>query len=101
MSLTNEKGKEEQVSDVDKESWGPLWNEINDAFNAYLNVTPSLEHLQGSKFFVCDDNHRLQAWRSYISKNYNDKRDWHVMIQREELVLPCILCMILTSTCFF
>jgi len=64
--------------DADKESWGLLWNAKNDVFNAYLNATPGLEHLQSSMFFVCDGNHRLLAWKSYISKNYRDNEKWHV-----------------------
>jgi len=31
MSITNEQGKEEQLSNASKELWGPLWNEKNNA----------------------------------------------------------------------
>jgi hypothetical protein len=80
VSLTNEEGNQEMVSDADKLLWGPIWNEKNDHFNAYLNATPGLEKFQNSKFFVCDGNHRLLAWKSYISKNFKDNKDWHVAV---------------------
>jgi len=78
VSITNEQGEEESVIDDDKASWGPYWNEENDIFNALLRVFPELQHLQNSKFFVCDGNHRLLAWSSYISHYHQANRNWHV-----------------------
>lgn len=80
VSLTNEQGEVEMVSDVEKESWGPLWNAENDAFNTILNGTPGLEKYQSSKFFVCDGNHRLLAWSAYIQHNHSNDRDWHISV---------------------
>jgi len=98
--VTNEQGDQEQVSNANKELWGPLWNEKNDVFNAYLNSTPNLEHLQSSKFFICNDNHQLLAWKSYISKNYKDEEKWHVAVDsiildtKGRIGLAMMLCMI-------
>jgi len=80
VSITNEQGEEELVTDNDKASWGPNWIEENDVFNALLRVTPELQHLQNSKFFVCDGNHRLLAWSSYIAHHHPADRDWHVSV---------------------
>lgn len=66
VSVTNEQGQTKMVTDAEKEAWGTLWNEENDAFNAMLMATPGLQDLVGSKFFVCDGNHRLLAWTSNI-----------------------------------
>jgi len=57
-----------------------LWNNVNDTFNAKLCETPELEHLQSCKFFVCDGNHRLLAWSSYIEKQHNLDPDWHILV---------------------
>jgi hypothetical protein len=57
-----------------------MWNAENDLFNAKLNATPGLERFQDSKFFVCDGNHRLLAWSSYISKHHGHDRDWHISV---------------------
>ena len=80
VSVTNEQGEKEDVTEYDKQAWGPLWNEVNDQFNESLRATPGLEHLQNAKFFVCDGNHRLLAWSSYISKHHNHDVDWHILV---------------------
>lgn len=80
VSLTNEQGEMEMVTDADKEAWGPLWNEENDIFNAMLEEIPGLKNFQESKFFVCDGNHRLLAWTSYIKKQHTLDRSWHISV---------------------
>jgi hypothetical protein len=80
VSLTNEQGETEMVSDAEKEEWGPMWNEENDIFNSIVSETPRLQHLGRSKFFVCDGNHRLLAWISYIKKQHENDRDWHISV---------------------
>jgi len=61
LSVTNEQGETEKVSNAKRDAWGPLWQAKNEAFNAKLNETLGPEQFQGSKFFVCDGNHRLLA----------------------------------------
>jgi len=70
----------EQVTEADKIAWGPLRNTVNENFNTKLRNTPSLEHLQSCKFFVCDGNHRLLAWSSYIAQHHVDDPNWHIIV---------------------
>jgi len=68
------------MTDHKREAWGPLWNEANDNFNAILLATPGLQSFETSKFFVCDGNHRLLAWSSYIKKHHDLEMDWHISV---------------------
>jgi len=70
----------EKVTEAEKTAWGPLWNTMNENFNAKLHDTPGLEHLQSCKFFVYDGNHKLLAWSSYIAKHHVDDPDWHILV---------------------
>jgi hypothetical protein len=51
VSLTNEQGEIEEVSDAEKDTWGPHWNAENDVFDAILNATPGLQKYQ--KHHIC------------------------------------------------
>jgi hypothetical protein len=54
LSTTNGGGLVDKVMDDDLESWGPLWCAVNDCFEEYLSSIPTLRHLKGVKFSVCD-----------------------------------------------
>lgn len=44
VSLINEKGEERSISDDERVSWGPLWNE-NIKFELFLETNPALSSL--------------------------------------------------------
>ena len=57
VTMTDEHGRSQEVTAVDKERWRPIWNAANDAFTAYLLSVPELSGFQNLMFFVCDGNH--------------------------------------------
>ena len=62
VSTTDEQGVVHNVSDDDRQSWSVHWRAADLRFEEFLLSKPSLHHLRNVKFFVCDGNHRLQAW---------------------------------------
>jgi hypothetical protein len=52
LSMTNEAGLVDKVSDEDLQSWGPLWCVVNNCFEDYLSLVPALRHLKGVKFSI-------------------------------------------------
>lgn len=80
VSLTNEEGKLREVTDADKTAWGPLWDAQNDSFNTYLESIPELRRLTNLMFFVCDGNHRRQAWLSHINRLHKNDASWHYCV---------------------
>jgi hypothetical protein len=68
LSITNEGGQIEKVTDEDLASWGPYWHAVNARFEEFLSSVPRLRELRGVKFSVCDGNHRRQVWMNVISR---------------------------------
>jgi hypothetical protein len=68
VSITNERGEERYVKDVDTSNWGPHWTSINTEFEAKLPANPHLHFLCGKMFFICDGSHRFKAWTGYIDR---------------------------------
>ena len=80
VSLTDEEGRTHQVSEADKASWGPIWNSKNDVFNSFLRSVPELANFEKLMFFVCDGNHRRQAWLNHIQRLHNTEEAWHYTV---------------------
>ena len=80
VSKTNEDGKTQEVTAADKAAWGPLWDEENEKFNNYLAAVPELESLTNLMFFVCDGNHRRQAWLNHIDRLHKNEASWHYSV---------------------
>ena len=80
VTLTDEDGNVHEVTDAEKESWGPIWGAKNDEFNSYLESIPELASFKNLKFFVCDGNHRLQAWLNHIQRLHKIEEEWHYLV---------------------
>ena len=80
VTLTDEEGNRQEVSEADKESWGPIWNSKNEEFNSYLQSIPELAGFKDFMFFVCDGNHRRQAWLNHIDRLHKNDDAWHYMV---------------------
>lgn len=80
VSVTDEDGQSSVFSAAEKESWGPIWNAVNEEFNSHLRSEPALKFLVDHKFFVCDGNHRRIAWMNHITRLHSTKRKWHVSV---------------------
>jgi hypothetical protein len=78
--LTDEEGRTLEVSEADKASWGPIWNAKNDEFNSYLRSIPELSSFENLMFFVCDGNHRRQAWLNHIQRLHKNEEAWHFSV---------------------
>jgi hypothetical protein len=74
VTLTDEHGSSQEVTSAVKEKWGSIWNEQNKEFNMYLLSVPELSHMENLMFFVCDGNHRRQAWLNHIDRLH--KNEW-------------------------
>jgi hypothetical protein len=80
VTTTNEDGKTQEVLEADKAAWGPIWNTKNDSFNTFLLSDPNLAHLTNMMFFVCDGNHRRQAWLNHIERLHQNEDSWHYLV---------------------
>ena len=80
VSLTDEEGRTYEVCEADKESWGPIWCSKNDEFNSFLRSVPELANYENFMFFVCDGNHRRQAWWNHIQRLHSTEEDWHCSV---------------------
>jgi hypothetical protein len=80
VTTTNEDGKTQEVTESDKLSWGPIWDAKNDVFNSFLLSDPNLAGLTNLMFFVCDGNHRRQAWLNHIERVHQNDEDWHYLV---------------------
>jgi hypothetical protein len=80
VSIYNEHGEERSVKDEDTSNWGPHWTSVNNEFEDKLALNPYLKFLCGCMFFVCDGNHRLKAWTSYIQRLHSNDRERHYTV---------------------
>jgi hypothetical protein len=80
VTTTNEDGKTQEVTKADKASWGPIWDAKNTDFNSFLQSNPDLAYLTNLMFFVCDGNHRRQAWLNHIDRVHRSDEDWHYLV---------------------
>jgi hypothetical protein len=80
VSLTNEQGDIQEVSEEDKVIWGPLWDEENEKFNKYLRGIPEMQQYVNRMFFVCDGNHRRIAWMNHIERLHKNEPSWHYSV---------------------
>jgi hypothetical protein len=77
VTLTDKHGSIQEVTSAVKENWGSIWNEKNEEFNRYLLSVPELSHMENLMFFVCDGNHRRQAWLNHIDCLHKNDHSWH------------------------
>jgi len=80
VTVTNEEGVTQEVTEGDKESWGPIWNSKNDEFNSFLLSVLELSAMTNLMFFVCDGNHRRQAWLIHIERLHKSDPAWHFSV---------------------
>lgn len=80
VSLTNEDGKTQEVTDDMMASWGPLWQVENDRFNIFLDSDPELRWMSKMMFYVCDGNHRRQAWMNHIERLHKNEASWYYSV---------------------
>ena len=80
VTITNEEGKTHEVTEADKASWGPIWSAKNEQFNSFLLSVPELAGFTNLMFFVCDGNHRRQAWLNHIERLHKTEESWHFLV---------------------
>ena len=80
VTITDEEGKSQEVMESDKASWGPIWNAKNDIFNTFLSSDPHLAIFTNLMFFVCDGNHRRQAWLNHIDNLHRTDESWRYLV---------------------
>jgi len=84
VSICNEKREAKTTIDDEKQRMSPLWRSESNKFNARLRENKHLEHLVGRMFFICNGNHRLQAWTSawtsFIDRKCIDHLWWHISV---------------------
>ena len=80
VTLTDEEGQTREVSEADKLSWGSIWSAKNEDFNSFLLSIPELASFKDLMFFVCDGNHRRQAWLNHIQRLHKTDEAWHYSV---------------------
>ena len=80
MSITNEEGQSEELSDVEMSNWDPIWREKNELFTRYLDSRRETKDMKNLKFFICDGNHRRLAWMNVIDRCYSSSPKWHFLV---------------------
>ena len=80
VTITDEEGRTHEVNEADKASWDPIWNAKNEAFNDFLLSIPELASFTNLMFFVCDGNHRRQAWLNHIERLHRTDESWHCLV---------------------
>ena len=80
VSVADKAGKMMEVTDEEKQEWRAVWDAENDKFNSFLETISELVEYTNKMFFVCDGNHRRQAWMSHISRLHNDDSSWHIAV---------------------
>ena len=68
VTITDEEGKTHEVTEALKSLWDPIWSAKNEEFNTFLLSVPELASFENLMFFVCDGNHRRQAWLNHIER---------------------------------
>ena len=80
VSTTDEDGKTREVTEADTWKWGPIWTKKNEEFNNFLLTIPELASFTNTMFFVCDGNHRYQAWTNHIDRLHKTEESWHYLV---------------------
>jgi len=80
VTVTNEDGKTQEVTEADKDNWGPIWNAKNEEFNTFLFSVLELNGMTDLMFFVCDGIQRRQAWLSHIERLHRTDPTWHCSV---------------------
>ena len=71
ISIINNKMKSEYVISKLINSWNILWKAISAKFDKFIKEDDVLNKFVGKMFWVWDENHRLQAWKFVIDKQYS------------------------------
>ena len=87
VSITNDQGENQMVSEEVKDQWDPCWVLENEAFEQRLKSDPDLQCLSGSMFFVYDGNHRLLAWKEVIETLHANDQQWYTKNRNPECVV--------------
>jgi hypothetical protein len=80
VSTTDEQGVVQKFNDTNRQTWNGHWRAADQRFEEFLLSKPSLQHLSNVKFFVCDGNHRHQAWMKVISRDHSLEVKWHYSV---------------------
>ena len=91
VSTTDEQGVVQIFTDADRQSWNAHWRAADLRFEEFLLSKPSLQHLSNVKFFVCDGNHRHQAWMKVISRDHPLEVKWHYSVDSIVLIRKVVL----------
>jgi hypothetical protein len=80
VTITDEEGRTHEVNEADKASWNSIWHAKNEEFNSFLLSVPELASFKNLMFFVCDGNHRRQAWLNHIERLHNTEESSHCLV---------------------
>ena len=78
VSLYGSSGKVSRVSEGDDVWSNPLWETLNDRFEATLLADPDLHQFSNKFFYVYEGNHRVTAWKRHIETFHIDDPDWYI-----------------------
>lgn len=80
VSITNDKGLTQKVTEEISSSWNAHWIAENAEFEKQLQGNENHSCLSGLMFFIWDGNHRHTAWTTYISNMRANERASHISV---------------------
>ena len=88
VSLKDDNGYEHPVGEELRNSWGPIWNAVNDDFDKELAKNDFSSQWVGKMFYVWDGNHKTLTWMKCINDMHPDKKSWHYWVSLLLLDVP-------------
>ena len=82
---------EMEIEDVTSElmnSWNVHRENASAKFDEFLKEDDVLKKIVDKIFWVWDENHRLQAWRSVIDEHHSREASWYISVD-SILLNPC------------
>ena len=80
LSTTDEAGEMRYFSDAEVHALDPFWQQAVQNFNSSMEANPETAFMKNMKFFVCDGNHRREAWMKHISRVHPHEWMWHISV---------------------
>jgi hypothetical protein len=81
VSLSDEQGREMDVTAEDRDQWDEHWRQRDLEFEAFLDADDNLKFLSNKFLYVGDGNHRLLAWTDHIEKVHKKELAWHYRVR--------------------
>ena len=87
VTLQDHLGKTSDVIQANRDSWSPLWKEVDQKFEQMLCRDETWKQFLNKMFHVWDDNHCLGAWLPIINQDHAKDPTWHYSVEATIVVV--------------